>query len=1534
MNSMIVAGLGCVVSVALTAQAADIQKADNATPLNLPASWTGGKIPGTEDKAVFGAFGEDREVAFGADAAWRGIVITNTWTLTGPAALTLGADGISSDGNLTLADAVDVTLGAPQTWRIGGQERRVRIAAPIQGAAAATLTKTGFGSLILPVGNPFEGAFQLGHVNDNSGAANTSTNPLSAAANSGGFVIIGSGDSLGRGTLRFRGTQIIADVPGLTIPNDGILDSGAFRVGGTNDLTFTGAFTLNGSRDLGAYTTAGNTHTFTGPVNIGGNILSLRGNASLANAMVFTGPLTGTGEFLLNPDFAASTAYLTTDNTATFSGTVNIQGGTLALTHPDAAGARPVNITAGNTQLALADGIVFTNTVTVSASGSNNKTLATLAGATAEFAGPVIINEPVAERARFYSDPGETLTVSGPVTTAAGGVAKAGPGILILPTSQPGITAFCAGNGGSNISPTPEASDSSGGTVIIGDPESLGRGLLTAKGAQIRAAVPGLTVTNAILLGTGSLRFGGRHDLTLSGAVTMADHREIGNYSRDRALTFTGPVTIPAGRRIALSGIPDAPANGTIAFTGPVSGGYLIINDNRVNSLNILAGANTFPGETQANGGTLRLDYSTEDNSKLSDTAALLLNGTVAVELLGGTHLERVGGTTVSRPAVIRRLSGSAVLALGDITFPASSTVVGGTLHLEQPGIASTTTPNVNGILPNVTVALTDGTTVPATVSNISDGSGGFLIIPADNPFSPASDIPHLGGILPHDPTLNARIVDGGSGTEVTAAQLTNTVSTLTVTAAESPTLLALAPDALLTADTVTLAPGAADFAIGAGAIAPSSSTLALINNAPAATLRLAAATCNTPGGGRVTLVKRGPGTVLLTGANSHSGGLAVEQGTLQIGDGGTTGSWGTSLGYVYNNATIHFNLSAPADQTLSPNILGTGRLVKSGSGIIRLRGNDSVFAGGVEINGGSCMGEDTGIIDERFLNLGSGPITVNDGGRVVLRADGPADNAIFTTGDGYTPVPVTVSGAATIEVNRYDTARNRSGGTFLFDSLTLADSSLTLVASYAYSAAFTGPVDLLAPATITVSASNPGALLRFDGPISDGGLGHGFTKTGTGTLALNAPGAFSGNVTLGGGNSVTNGPDAFPLTIAGGILLLGDSHALGTGTVTSRGAQPRAARPGIVIPNDIFVEGGGFRVGGTNDIAFTGLITLVGATRGIGVYSTGITLTVGPVNLNGNALSFEGFGTGGTNGTILVLGPIAGANTVTLSGALFAGGTVIFAATNTYTGTTTIGADTTLILGHGAAAGSISLTSAIANYGTLAFNLPHAATQGVHFANSFGAYGGAVSQRGPGPLVITSGITSSGAVHAAAGALLEFAGPALPHRASPLIADGAIAFARTADTVFSNTLTGAGLVILENHAQPPHALSFAGDLTAFTGTVHVRPDAILAAGESPLPALILEPAAVLRWNVSESANDTFTVTGDLTLPPEGIALDIIRPEGIRPNLRGRVLLTYGGAYIGSDQFPVGPAHMAVHDPGTKTVSIIPLSEGTIMLLK
>ena len=73
---------------------------------------------------------------------------------------------------------------------------------------------------------------------------------------------------------------------------------------------------------------------------------------------------------------------------------------------------------------------------------------------------------------------------------------------------------------------------------------------------------------------------------------------------------------------------------------------------------------------------------------------------------------------------------------------------------------------------------------------------------------------------------------------------------------------------------------------------------------------------------------KIGTGTLTLTGANTYHGDTTTSGGTLQIGDGGTTGS---IVGNVINNASLVFNRSD--DVTLSGIVSGTGSLTQIGPG-------------------------------------------------------------------------------------------------------------------------------------------------------------------------------------------------------------------------------------------------------------------------------------------------------------------------------------------------------------------------------------------------------------------------------------------------------------------------------------------------------------------------------------------------------------------------------------------------------------------------
>ncbi len=118
---------------------------------------------------------------------------------------------------------------------------------------------------------------------------------------------------------------------------------------------------------------------------------------------------------------------------------------------------------------------------------------------------------------------------------------------------------------------------------------------------------------------------------------------------------------------------------------------------------------------------------------------------------------------------------------------------------------------------------------------------------------------------------------------------------------------------------TLQLGNGGTDGSLGSGAIA-NAGTLA-VDRSDAVTL------ANTmTGAGR--LVQAGAGVLTLTGANSYTGTTTINAGTLQVGDGGSTGSLGT--GAVTNNATLLFNRSNAL--TVANAISGTGAVVQTRS--------------------------------------------------------------------------------------------------------------------------------------------------------------------------------------------------------------------------------------------------------------------------------------------------------------------------------------------------------------------------------------------------------------------------------------------------------------------------------------------------------------------------------------------------------------------------------------------------------------------------
>ena len=74
-------------------------------------------------------------------------------------------------------------------------------------------------------------------------------------------------------------------------------------------------------------------------------------------------------------------------------------------------------------------------------------------------------------------------------------------------------------------------------------------------------------------------------------------------------------------------------------------------------------------------------------------------------------------------------------------------------------------------------------------------------------------------------------------------------------------------------------------------------------------------ATIAAPITGAGGITKTGAGTIILTGADDYEGGTTINAGTLQIGNGGSSGS---IVGNIVDNAALVFSRSATSSLNLS----------------------------------------------------------------------------------------------------------------------------------------------------------------------------------------------------------------------------------------------------------------------------------------------------------------------------------------------------------------------------------------------------------------------------------------------------------------------------------------------------------------------------------------------------------------------------------------------------------------------------------------
>ncbi|WP_436290343.1 autotransporter outer membrane beta-barrel domain-containing protein [Variovorax sp. LjRoot178] len=303
-------------------------------------------------------------------------------------------------------------------------------------------------------------------------------------------------------------------------------------------------------------------------------------------------------------------------------------------------------------------------------------------------------------------------------------------------------------------------------------------------------------------------------------------------------------------------------------------------------------------GVLRFNGGTLR---TTADFSTARATTLNAQGGTIETQIGTLTHAGLIGGAG----ALAKTGAGSLILT-GANTFAGGTTITLGTLQLGNGG---TTGSIVGNVANNAKLAFNRSDT--STFAGVISGTGTVLQI--------------------------------GAGTTVLTSA--NAYSGGTTIASG---VLQISSDANLGA-----AAGVLDFNGGTlRTTADFSTARATTLNTPGGTIETQVGTLTHTGliGGAGALAKTGPGALILTGSNTYAGGTTITAGTLQLGNGGTTGS---IVGNVANNGALVFDRSNVL--SFSGVISGTGSVSQIGTGTTVLAGANT-YTGPTTVSTGTLQ--------------------------------------------------------------------------------------------------------------------------------------------------------------------------------------------------------------------------------------------------------------------------------------------------------------------------------------------------------------------------------------------------------------------------------------------------------------------------------------------------------------------------------------------------------------------------------------------------
>ena len=729
-----------------------------------------------------------------------------------------------------------------------------------------------------------------GSIGNNGGGT-----PLSVLVQQGTLALTGNNTSFNGSVMVNPGGTLEARAQSLP---PAVTDNGLVRFAQPDNGTYAGAINGSGAMEKtqGGVLTLTGINGYTGGTTIKGGTIAIGADSAIGGS----------------------------------SGAITLDGGALSLTNSfNLSAARAVAITANNGAIDTAAGVTSTLSQGITGAGAMNKTGAgtlVLAGGSTYAGGTTIsggtlqlgnggasgsIAGDIVNHGTLAFDRSDTVTLS-KLISGTGTVNQIGTGTTVLtgnnsyagPTNVNAGALYVNGDQTAATGPTTVANGATlGGTGIVGGSVTVADGGTLSPGGN--TGVPGtLTIQKDLNLSSGSLldyNFGQAgvvggpfNDLTkVNGNLVLDGTLNVqtppgGSFDTGiyRVISYQGTLT---DQGLAIGTIPSPNFYVQTSVDKQVN----LVNTNGL-TLNYWDGAAGPKNDGHINGGDgVWQNFSGNDNwtdangtpnAPFSDRSFAIFSAAPGTVTVDNS----LGNVNV---AGMQFASGGYTIQGGDIT------------------LVGTATDPTHSVI-RVGDGTSDGVNYIATVNSVLTGNSalvktdlGTLVLGSANTYT--------GGTLINGGTVQ---VSGDANLGAAAGALGFDQGTLRTTADMS------------TGRAITLNAGGGTLATAAGTQLTVDGTIA----------------------GAGALTKSESGTAVLTANNTYAGGTTIGGGTLQLGNGGTTGG---IVGNVVNNGMLTFDRADTV--TFNGTISGSGSLNHIGSGTTVLTGNNS-YAGATNVDAGA----------------------------------------------------------------------------------------------------------------------------------------------------------------------------------------------------------------------------------------------------------------------------------------------------------------------------------------------------------------------------------------------------------------------------------------------------------------------------------------------------------------------------------------------------------------------------------------------------